>query len=105
VHYEIAALSDGVIPVVPYATYGTETLADHVRAHLGTANAALLANHGTISLGRTLDDAANHTAILEFLAMLYYRSRIAGDPVVLPQEEILRVRRKFLTHGQSQLKG
>jgi L-fuculose-phosphate aldolase len=100
VHYEIAALSDGVVPVLPYATYGTEALADHVRSHLGAANAALLANHGTIALGKTLGDAANYTAILEFLAMLYYQSRQIGDPVVLPREEILRVRQKFQTHGQ-----
>ncbi len=95
VHYEIAALAVDEIPVVPYATYGTADLAEQVRASLGTANAALLANHGTIAVGPTLGAAATFTQILEFLAMTYYRARLVGTPVILPRAEILRVRAKF----------
>jgi L-fuculose-phosphate aldolase len=95
VHYEIAALAIDHIPVVPYATYGTTDLAEQVRAAIGDANAALLANHGTIALGPTEGAAATFTQILEFLATLYYRSRLCGKPVILPRDEILRVREKF----------
>jgi len=102
VHYEIAALADDVIPLVPYTTYGTADLAEHCRRAMGTANAALLANHGTIALGPTLETAATFTQILEFLAMLYYRSRLAGEPVILPHEEIMHVRERFRTHGQQE---
>lgn len=95
VHYEIAALAIDEVPVVPYVTYGTADLAAQVRAAIGDANAALLANHGTITLGPTLAAAATFTQILEFLATLYYRARQIGTPVILPRDEILRVREKF----------
>lgn len=95
VHYEIAALAIDEVPVVPYVTYGTLDLAEQVRAAIGDANAALLANHGTIALGPTLAAAATFTQILEFLATLYFRSRQIGTPVILPRDEILRVREKF----------
>jgi len=86
--------------VVPYATYGTADLAAYVREAIGDANAALLANHGTIARGPTLGAAATLTQILEFLAALYYRARLFGDPVILPREEILRVRDKFVKSAQ-----
>ena len=101
VHYEIALLAVDQIPVVPYATYGTADLAEHVRAAIGDAHAALLANHGTIALGPTLAAAATFTQILEFLATLYYRARLLGDPVILPREEILRVRDKLITRTRT----
>ena len=95
VHYEIAALAVDEVPVVPYVTYGTADLAENVRSVIGEANAALLANHGTITLGPTLRVAATYTQMLEFLATLYYRSLQIGQPVILPRDEILRVREKF----------
>jgi L-fuculose-phosphate aldolase len=95
VHYEIAALAIDQVPVVPYATYGTVDLAEHVREAMGDANAALLANHGTIAVGPTLGAAATFTQILESLATLYYRARLFGQPVILPRDEIMRVRQKF----------
>ena len=101
VHYEIAALAIDQIPVVPYATYGTSDLAEGVRAAMGDANAALLANHGTIAVGPTIGAAATFTQILESLAMTYYRARLFGQPVILPREEILRVRAKFATSAMA----
>ena len=95
IHYEIAMLAEHHVPVVPYATYGTVGLAELARAAIGNANAALLANHGTIALGPTLAAAVTYTQVLENLAMLYYRARMFGDPVVLPADEIARVREKF----------
>jgi L-fuculose-phosphate aldolase len=100
VHYEIAALAEDEVPLVPYTTYGTADLAEHCRGAIGSANAALLANHGTLAFGPTLETAATFSQMLEFLAMLYYRSRLAGEPVILPHEEILHVRERFRTHGQ-----
>ena len=48
---------------------GRVSLAAHLQSAIGTANAALLANHGAITLGPTLEAAATHTEVLEFLAM------------------------------------
>ncbi len=54
VHYN-ALLLGGVVKVAEYATYGTEELAANVRAALDGKQAALMANHGGVTVGATLD--------------------------------------------------
>jgi L-fuculose-phosphate aldolase len=100
-HYAIAALETAEVPVVGYATYGTDDLADRVCAALpGGTRAVLLANHGAVCLGRDLDEAATATRLLESLAHTYYHARVAGTPVILPADEMQRVTERFRTHGQ-----
>ncbi len=53
VHYYIVRLG-GPVPVVPYATYGSEELARATGDALQTRQAAILQNHGTVTIGRTL---------------------------------------------------
>jgi L-fuculose-phosphate aldolase len=101
VHYAIAVFGVDEVPLIPYATYGTDELAENVEAVCaGGANAALLANHGALALGRDLAAAATAAEILEFLATLYYRARSVGEPIVLSAEEIERVIERYRTHGQ-----
>lgn len=100
-HYAIASFAVTEIPVVGYETYGTEALAERLAAVAGTgANGALLANHGAVAFGPSLEAAATHAALLEFLAATYYRTLVAGGPVVLPEDEIARVAERYKTHGQ-----
>jgi L-fuculose-phosphate aldolase len=102
VHYLLAALSEeGRVPVAPYATYGSEELAGYAGEALGeTHSACLLQNHGTIAVAGKVGDAYSYTEILEEMAELYYRSRLAGDPILLTQEEISETREKILKYGQ-----
>ena len=100
VHYAIAAVGASRVPLVPYATYGTDDLAEHVRAAIDTANGALLANHGAVALGADLAGAANAAETLEFLARTYYLARLAGEPVIMPDDEIARVIERFRSYGQ-----
>ncbi len=100
VHYLIAGIG-AEIPVAPYATYGTEDLARGASAMLGeSCRATLLQNHGVLAVGRTLDEAYANAETVEFLAELYLRALAVGEPVILPYDEILRVREKFKTYGQ-----
>jgi L-fuculose-phosphate aldolase len=100
-HYAIAALETYEVPVVDYATYGTSELAGNVRSALpdGTC-AVLLANHGAVTFGADLRGAADRTRLLESLAHTYYHARLAGDPVILTEEEMAVVRERFRAHGQ-----
>jgi len=101
VHYGIASFGVDEIPVIPYETYGSRALAARVETLTRTgANGALLANHGAITLGTTLDEAATLASLLEFLAAAYHRALLVGDPVVLPGEELAKVRELLRTHGQ-----
>jgi L-fuculose-phosphate aldolase len=103
VHYMLAALSDeGRVPVACYATYGTEELARSAAQALGRAHrACLLRSHGTISVGSTVREAYSRTELLEQMAEVYYRARVAGDPVVLSADEMAEVTAKIHDYGQS----
>jgi len=101
VHYGIASFGVDEIPVVPYETFGSSELATRLETVVRTgAKGALLANHGAIALGSTLDEAAALASGLEFLAAAYHRALLVGDPVVLPGDELARVRGRLRTHGQ-----
>ena len=103
VHYMLTTLSeDGRIPLAPYTTYGTEELAGYVSEALGESrNACLLQNHGTITVGENPEAAFSRTVVLEEMAEIYYRARIAGEPVILGPEQIAETRAKIADYGQT----
>lgn len=103
VHYLLAALSEeGRVPLASFATYGTEELASYASEALGDAHSAcLLKNHGTITVGETVGKAYSLTEILEEMAEIYYRTRVAGEPVILGPEQIAETRAKIATYGQT----
>jgi L-fuculose-phosphate aldolase len=103
VHYMLAALSgEGRVPLAPYATYGTEELARHAGEALGDSHqACLLRNHGTLAVGRTASEAYWRTEILEEMAEVYYRARLAGEPMPLTAEQIEEVSVKMSSYGRS----
>jgi L-fuculose-phosphate aldolase len=101
VHYVIAALDLETVPLVPYATFGSDELASGIAAAIGNGGkAALLANHGALALGDDLADAARSAELLEFLATVYHRALAVGEPVVLPSAEIARVGDRYGDYGQ-----
>ncbi len=96
VHYMIAVTGVTTVPVAEYATYGTEQLARNVRAAFGApARAVLLANHGLVTAGPTLADAAFVAEAVETLAGFYYRAIVAGAPNILSPEQMAEVMAKY----------
>jgi L-fuculose-phosphate aldolase len=85
-HYQQLLLG-GAVRVAPYATFGTPELAAHVRDALVGRQAALMANHGSVALGASLDKAVEHAILLEWLATLHQRASALGAPRVLTDEE------------------
>lgn len=100
IHYMIALAGTAEIPCADYATYGTAELAANVSRALGAGDACLMANHGMVALGRSLDAALRLAAELETLAAQYWHASALGAPHVLPADEIARVRTRFASHGQ-----
>ncbi len=100
VHYMIAAAGGPDIPCTPYATYGTRELADHVVAALMDRDACLMAHHGMMAVGGSLERALWLAGEVEVLAQQYCTALQIGDPPVLPDEEIARVVQKFKGYGQ-----
>lgn len=79
--------------VADYATPGSHDLAERVRAALTGRSAALLQNHGTLTVGPSLGRAYRRSVLLEWLAATYHRARLVGDPSLIDDEELARVGR------------
>ena len=103
VHYMLTTLSgDGQVPLAPYTTYGTGELAGYASDALGESrNACLLQNHGTITVGANPEEAFARAVVLEEMAEIYYRTRIAGEPILLSPGQIEEVAAKISGYGQS----
>lgn len=86
VHYQQLLLG-GAVRVAPYATFGTPELAASVVTALEGRQAALMANHGAITTGTTLDKAVEHALLLEWFAALHHRASLIGAPRPLTDEQ------------------
>lgn len=62
--------------------------------------ACLLANHGTISFGPSLDKALWLAGEVETLCHQYALACDAGKPAILDEAEMARVIEKFATYGK-----
>jgi L-fuculose-phosphate aldolase len=93
IHYYAVRLG-GAVPVVPYSTFGSQSLADGVGQALQQNKAALMANHGAVTVGRTLEEAFANALLLEWLCDLYIESSALGEPRVLTDDEIHQVAAK-----------
>ena len=83
----------GEIPLVEYVTPTTEELAEKVAEYAKKYNALLLANHGTITLGASLEQAYQRTELLEDFAKILLVSNILGGPKSLSESEVKKLRK------------
>ncbi len=70
----------GPVPLVPYGTPGTPELGDQVMPYLKGHDALLLANHGAVTMGKTLDEAWIRMESLEHCARIILAARLIGQP-------------------------
>ncbi len=100
IHYMVAVAGGADIPVVEYATYGTEELSNHVEAGLRTRKAILLRHHGLIATGPSLASAMWLAVEVETLAKMYVNLlQITDTPPVLSGEQIDIVLGKIANYG------
>ncbi|MDP6183144.1 MAG: class II aldolase/adducin family protein [Gammaproteobacteria bacterium] len=99
-HYMVAIAGGDSIPCAPYATFGTQELSDHAVSALNGRRACLLANHGALALGATPTAAVRLAIEVEELAKQYCIAKQQGDPVILDEQQMREVLKKFETYGQ-----
>ena len=99
VHYLIGFCGHKV-PLAPYATFGTQALAQHVVRSMDEHQAVLLANHGLVAVGPNLSAAFAVAEHIEFVARIYYQARNIGTPHILSAAEMEAVIEKFETYGR-----
>lgn len=86
-HYQQLPLG-GATPVVPFFPFGTPELAAAVLDSLSTGkHAALLSNHGAVTLGSSLTEAVANAFLLEWACTLYLDAASLGTPRVLTPEQ------------------
>ncbi|RSL33939.1 L-fuculose-phosphate aldolase [Salibacterium salarium] len=100
VDYLVAHAGGPTVRCADYATYGTKELAENALQALEGRKAVLLANHGINVIGNNLDEAYSITEQLEFCARLYWQAKSIGNPVILPDEEMERMVKRFEGYGQ-----
>jgi L-fuculose-phosphate aldolase len=101
-HYMIALAGGSDIRCAPYATFGTQALADNAVTALEGRRAVLLANHGVIAIGQTLEGAQTLAGEVENLARQYLALLAAGlEPVILDRAEMERVTAQFKGYGRA----
>ena len=99
-HYMVAVAGGSDVRCAPYATFGTQALSDHALRALEGRRACLLAHHGMIAVGASLDAALALAVEVETLAEMYWRALSIGEPAVLPDDEMAAVVARFATYGK-----
>ena len=99
VHYMIAAFGGPNVRCAPYAPYGTDALSRLALAALEDRACCLLANHGMIAAGATLEKAVWLAVELETLCQQYAVARHVGTPAVLSDREIAETVERFRGYG------
>ncbi|AFH42538.1 class II aldolase/adducin family protein [Fervidicoccus fontis] len=85
---EMVSLTGGDVKVAEYAPSGTDELAENAVKALHERKAVLLANHGIVACGETIDEALEILVLVERISKVYILSKVAGVPKVLPFESL-----------------
>lgn len=99
-HYMVAVAGGRDIRCAPYATFGTAELGRHAVAALAGRRASLLAHHGQIAFGESVEAALHLAHEVETLAAQYWRALQIGEPELLSDEEMAVNVEKFRTYGR-----
>ncbi len=85
---EFVVYIGGDVPVGAYHPSGGEALAAEVAAHLADRSAMLMANHGLVTIGRSVHDALHAALVVEHDAEILWGAERLGGAVALPPEAV-----------------
>lgn len=91
----------GQVEVTDYAFTGTDAVGENVVAALGDRAGVILASHGNVCAGATLEQALNVAVTMESCARVYVQALTIGEPVRLPDFAIAAGRKLFELRSQS----
>jgi L-fuculose-phosphate aldolase len=99
VHYMIAAFGGPTVRCTKYAPFGTKELSELAIDGLADRHAVLLGQHGMLTTGRDLQEAMWRAVELETLAKMYALAFGVGHPLILPDDEVMRIVERFKFYG------
>ena len=101
-HYMVAVAGGIDIRCAAYATFGSVALSEATLAALAGRRACLMAHHGIVALGASLDAALALAEEVETLARMYHLARQLGQPALLDEAEMTRVLALFADYRPDQ---
>ncbi|MEJ7584665.1 MAG: class II aldolase/adducin family protein [Acidimicrobiales bacterium] len=85
---EFVVYVGGDVPVCDYHQSGSDELGKEVAAHLGDRSAALMANHGLVCVGQSVDDALRVALVVEHNAHIVWGAQLLGPVAELPDKPV-----------------
>lgn len=85
---EAAQALKGPVRCSAYALPGTKELAENTAEALGNGMACLMANHGAVCTGATIEQAFKVCTVLEMTAKIYRIARSIGNPEAIPADKV-----------------
>jgi L-fuculose-phosphate aldolase len=81
-------LTLGCVPLAAYGTPSTRELTDAIEPYLEFHDALLMANHGAVAFGETLEKAFNKLETLEHTCKISFIARTLGNENTIPDRAI-----------------
>lgn len=85
---EFVVYIGGDVPVCDYHPSGADELGKEVASKLADRSAALMANHGLVTVGKSVDDALGTALTVEHNAQIFWGARLLGEVVALPPKAV-----------------
>ena len=81
-------LATGGIPIAPFARPGSLAMGEVLADYLPQYQAIILARHGALTWGQTLEEALNGMERIEHSAQILLKARSLGPLTFLPEQEV-----------------
>ncbi|TFG14876.1 MAG: class II aldolase/adducin family protein [Promethearchaeota archaeon] len=85
----------GSIEISPYGEAHTDDIGESALTALSYKNGALLANHGVIVCGKSIQNAIKNAELVEKFAKVYWGALQIGEPYILDNEPLDKFRDMF----------
>lgn len=100
-HYMVAVAGGDSVPCTPYHLFGSEALSKAVAQAFVDRHACLMANHGLVAGGTSLEHALKVAFEIESLCETYLEALAVGEPVLLDAAQMAEVAERFRTYGRT----
>lgn len=85
----------GTVDVAKFGGAGSQELADNVLEALKDKKAAIMPNHGLITVGKDLKEACFINEVVEIHAQMYLMAKIFGKAFSIPEDAISRWKKVY----------
>lgn len=76
----------GAIPVMPFMPSGTEAFGRAMLKVMGSGYGVVWANHGLLTVGRSVEEAFRRSVVAEHAAQIYHLALLHGQPTLVTHE-------------------